>query len=103
MRAAAEFSRAARAAGSANGVQSEVTAHPLILRRSTLAHAAIDDYEVLCQGRQIGRIYKDNNASGRQWFWDLEHRYHMDHTPTHGYEESREAAMAAFAKSWRRE
>jgi hypothetical protein len=24
-------------------------------------------------------------------------------TPTHGYEPSREAAMAAFAKSWRRE
>src|SRR5262245_16558677 len=25
------------------------------------------------------------------------------HTPTHGYEPTREAAMAAFAKSWRRE
>jgi hypothetical protein len=24
-------------------------------------------------------------------------------TPTHGYEPTREAAMAAFAKSWRRE
>jgi hypothetical protein len=24
-------------------------------------------------------------------------------TPTHGYAASREAAMAAFAKSWRRE
>jgi len=28
---------------------------------------------------------------------------HDDHTPTHGYEPTREAAMAAFAKSWRRE
>jgi hypothetical protein len=28
---------------------------------------------------------------------------HDDHTPTHGYESTREAAMAAFAKSWRRE
>jgi hypothetical protein len=27
---------------------------------------------------------------------------HEDRTPTHGYAESREAAMAAFAKSWRR-
>jgi hypothetical protein len=26
-----------------------------------------------------------------------------DRTPTHGYEATREAAMAAFAKSWRRE
>jgi hypothetical protein len=24
-------------------------------------------------------------------------------TPTHGYEATREAAMAAFARSWRRE
>jgi hypothetical protein len=27
--------------------------------------------------------------------------YHEDHTPTHGYEATREAAMAAFPKSWR--
>jgi hypothetical protein len=26
-----------------------------------------------------------------------------DRTPTHGYEATREAAMTAFAKSWRRE
>jgi hypothetical protein len=31
-------------------------------------------------------------------------RNQLDHrTPTHGYEPTREAAMAAFAKSWRRE
>jgi hypothetical protein len=29
--------------------------------------------------------------------------HHQDRTPTHGYEPTREAAMAAFAKSWRRE
>ena len=29
--------------------------------------------------------------------------YHEDRTPTHGYAATREAAMAAFAKSWRRE
>jgi ATP-dependent DNA ligase len=28
---------------------------------------------------------------------------HEDRTPTHGYEATREAAVAAFAKSWRRE
>jgi hypothetical protein len=27
--------------------------------------------------------------------------YHEDRTPTHGYAATREAAMAAFAKSWR--
>jgi hypothetical protein len=29
--------------------------------------------------------------------------HHEDCTPTHGYAATREAAMAAFAKSWRRE
>ena len=27
---------------------------------------------------------------------------YADHAPTHGYAERREAAMSAFAKSWRR-
>jgi hypothetical protein len=35
------------------------------------------------------------------WMWTLD--IHKDRTPTHGYEPTREAAMAAFAKSWRRE
>jgi hypothetical protein len=30
-------------------------------------------------------------------------RVHEDRKPTHGYAATREAAMAAFAKSWRRE
>ena len=29
--------------------------------------------------------------------------HHEDRTPTHGYATSREAAMTAFAKGWRRE
>jgi hypothetical protein len=29
--------------------------------------------------------------------------HHEGRTPTHGYEATREAAMAAFAKSWHRE
>jgi hypothetical protein len=29
--------------------------------------------------------------------------HHEDRTPTHGYEPTRETAMAAFAKSWRRD
>jgi hypothetical protein len=37
------------------------------------------------------------------WLWTLPYGQHEDRTPTHGYEATREAAMAAFAKSWRRE
>jgi hypothetical protein len=29
--------------------------------------------------------------------------YHEGRTPTHGYAATREAAMVAFAKSWRRQ
>jgi hypothetical protein len=34
--------------------------------------------------------------------WSLSYGHHRDRTPTHGYEATREAAIAAFAKSWRR-
>jgi hypothetical protein len=37
------------------------------------------------------------------WFWALAFGHHEDRTPTHGNAETREAAMAAFAKSWRRD
>lgn len=43
---------------------------------------------------------KPANAS---WLWTLAYGQHEDRTPTHGYEATREAAMAAFAKRWRRE
>jgi hypothetical protein len=33
---------------------------------------------------------------------DANHGHHEDRTPAHGYEPTREAAMAAFKKSWRR-
>jgi hypothetical protein len=36
------------------------------------------------------------------WMWTLAHGQHEDRTPTHGYAATCEAAMAAFAKSWRR-
>ena len=35
--------------------------------------------------------------------WTPAFGQHGDHTPTHGYAETREAAMASFAKSGRRE
>jgi len=34
--------------------------------------------------------------------WTLTFGHREDRTPTHGHEPTREAAMAAFAKSWRR-
>jgi len=40
---------------------------------------------------------------GEPWLWTLVFGHHEDRWPTHGYEAAREAAMTAFAKSWRRE
>jgi hypothetical protein len=47
--------------------------------------------------------YEGVSAVGTPWLWTLAFGQHEDRTPTHGYEPTREAAMAAFAKSWRRE
>jgi hypothetical protein len=58
---------------------------------------------VLADGAVVGRIFKANAAPfGASWMWTLAFWHHEDHSPTHGYAATREAAMAAFAKSWRR-
>jgi hypothetical protein len=63
-----------------------------------------DDFDVLSDGTVVGRIFKANAAPvGASWMWTLAFGHHEGRTPTHGYEAMREAAMAAFAKSWRRE
>ena len=75
----------------------------LILKRSELAHAGFEDYDVLSEGKHVGRIYRDpRKSSGKAWFWGLAHPYHRG-LGSHGYEATREAAMAAFRKSWLRE
>jgi len=40
---------------------------------------------------------------GMPWMWTLLYDFYENRMPTHGYAATREAAMAAFAKSWRRE
>ena len=80
----------------------------LILKRASASRSSgqwsDDDYDVLANGEVVGRIFKVNAAPvGSPWMWILAFGYREDRSPTHGYAESREAAMAAFAKSWRRE
>src|SRR5262245_36711984 len=45
----------------------------------------------------------DDSRLGMSWMWTLAFGHHEDRTPTHGYAATRDAAMTAFAKSWRRE
>ena len=80
----------------------------LILKRASASRSSgewnNDDFDVLANGEVVGRIFKANAAPvGSPWMWTLAFGNHEDQMPTHGYAESREAAMAAFAKSWRRE
>jgi hypothetical protein len=80
----------------------------LILKRASASrpsgHWYDDDYDVLCEGEVVGRIMKATAAPvGQPWLWTLAYGFHEDRTPTHGYEPTREVAMAAFAKSWRRQ
>src|SRR5262249_18138310 len=98
-------------------VQSQCSARPmgsgaemgqLILKRAALSRSSgrwnDDDFDVLAGGKVVGRIL--NSAAspvGSPWMWTLAFGYHEDRTPTHGYAATREAAMAAFARSWRRE
>jgi len=60
--------------------------------------------QVSCDGIVAGRIMKAMASPQRMpWMWTLAFGYHEDRKPIHGYAPTREEAMAAFAKSWRRE
>jgi len=72
----------------------------LILKRSRIGLNQ-ENYEVLEDSVIVGRIFlMPIGLKGRPWMWVIRDR--KGRTPTHGYEATREAAMAAFAKSWRR-
>jgi hypothetical protein len=80
----------------------------LVLKRASASRpsgeCSDDDYDVLADGFVVGRIFKANAAPvGEPWMWTLAFGHHEDRTPTRGYAATREDAMAAFAKSWRRE
>jgi hypothetical protein len=62
-----------------------------------------DNYDVLENGKVVvGRIFTVPTApEGRPWMWASGHAAGTVARARHGYEATREAAMAAFAKSWR--
>jgi hypothetical protein len=71
----------------------------LIFKRAPIGDN-VEDFDVLADDKIVGRIFLSAAApEGRQWMWTLAYGHHRDRTPT----PTREQAMAAFAKSWRRE
>jgi hypothetical protein len=79
----------------------------LVLKRASASRPSgqwnEDDFDVITDGFVVGRIFKVNAAPVGQPWWTLAFGHHEDRTPTHGYAATREEAMKAFAKSWRRE
>ena len=80
----------------------------LILKRASASRPSVDwsadDFDVAADGAVVGRIFKANAAPvGSPWMWTLIFPHHEGRSPTYGYEATREAAMTAFKKSWRRE
>src|SRR5215468_3783948 len=78
-------------------------ATPLILKRASASRSSgqwsDDDYDVLEDGKVVGRILHLEAAApeGRPWMWAGGHNGDIKRA-AHGYEQTREAAMAAFAK-----
>jgi hypothetical protein len=77
----------------------------LILKRASASRPSgewnDDDFDVLAEGVVVGGIKANAAPVGSPWMWTL--LFGHRRTPTHGDEATCEAAMAAFAKSWRRE
>jgi hypothetical protein len=78
--------------------------HVVLRRASNSPPWSEDDYDVLADGARVGRLtYAHAAPQGSHWFWTLCYGYREDRAPTQGYAATREQAMAAFSKSWRRE
>jgi hypothetical protein len=78
-------------------------APPLILKRHPVGQNP-EDYSVLENGVIVGRIFCLDAVGphGRPWMWASGHNGDIKRA-AHGYEPTREAAMAAFAKRWQRQ
>jgi hypothetical protein len=80
----------------------------LILKRASVSRQSgqwrDDDFDVLEDGVVVGCIFFLDavGPQGRPWMWASGHNGDIRRA-AHGYEPTHEAAMAAFAKSWRRE
>jgi hypothetical protein len=75
---------------------------PLILKRAPIGDNQ-EDYDVLEAGVVVGRIFLvPTGPERRPWMWATTGHNRFGRRAAHGYEATRGAAMAAFARSWRR-
>ena len=95
------------AASHKNALFSKREAMALILKCASAARPSgegrDDDYDVLEDRVIVGRIFRSSGApQDRPWKWASGHNGDIARA-AYGYEPTREQAMAAFAKSKRRE
>jgi hypothetical protein len=57
--------------------------------------ASVEDYDVLCGGEVVGRIFL---SQAGKWMWASND--HEDRAPAYGDEATREAALQALARAW---
>jgi hypothetical protein len=63
-----------------------------------------DHYDDIADGAVVGRIKMfTTTPTGHPWLWTKAPGYEEDREHTHGYAETKEGAMQAFARSWHRE
>jgi hypothetical protein len=57
--------------------------------------ASVEDYDVLCGGEVVGRIFLSKTG---KWMWASND--HEGRTPAYGDEATQEAALQALARAW---
>jgi hypothetical protein len=69
-----------------------------------LEQAFSGHYDVLANGQVVGHIMLSDAAPiATSWIGTLAYGFHENRSPTRGYKATRDTAMKAFARSWRRE
>ena len=74
----------------------------MILRLSASRLDGPDYYDVLCGGEIVIHLRPIAPPPGSPWMWTLAYN-HRREAPIFGFAVTLEAALTAFAKSWRRE
>jgi hypothetical protein len=78
----------------------------LTLTRASLSRSAggdwsEDDYDVVCDGNVVGRIfYSAGSPQDATWFWGIEFHLREGSGPHQGYAPDREAALVALSNAW---
>jgi hypothetical protein len=79
---------------------------PLTLRHASKRSSGTrgpDDYDVMWQGRDIGRIFYAGAGvpPDQPWMWTITGAVVVPHLPSHGFCASLDDAKAKFAETWR--